>query len=276
MIRLFPLRYAVWLAPLAAGLAACDTTGPGTRALSLSVTTKSPGPAASASAPASGLSADLHIGDFTITSAQIVLSEIELSSTGTCGGETGDNEANGNNDEATGNNDEATGNNNDNHEDNCEQVDVGPVLVELPLDGTTIMIANSAITDGSYTGLQAELEAVTPEDQGATTFLAAHPDWKGVSVLVTDPTGAPIFKSSVEAKIEMQFPSPITVQSNTLNLTIAVDVASWFKDASGAVIDPTKPANAEAINANIRKSFRAFGDDDHDGLDDHHEETGNH
>ncbi len=66
------------------------------------------------------------------------------------------------------------------------------------------------------------------------------------------------------------------VASNTLNLTIAVDVASWFVDANGMVLDPRDPAKADAINANIRKSFKAFGDDDHDGIDDDHEDTGNH
>ncbi len=267
MIRLFPLRYAVWLAPLVAGLAACDTTGPGTRALSLSITTKSAGPAPSPSAPASGLSADLHVGSganaLTISKVQIVLSEIELSTTGTCGAETGDNEA--------------TGNSNDNHEENCDEMEFGPLVVDLPLDGTTKAILDAAVPAGSYSGLQAELEAVTPEDEGAITFLRDHTGFAGVSVMVsfTDATGVSHnFTSSVEAKIKVEFPTPVTVGTDTKNLTIEVDVASWFKDASGAVIDdPTNPANAEAINANIRKSFKAFGDDDHDGIDDDHEET---
>jgi len=41
-----------------------------------------------------------------------------------------------------------------------------------------------------------------------------------------------------------------------------------------AFLDPNDPANAGTINANIRHSFRAFGDEDHDGVDDDHEAGG--
>src|SRR2546430_2061432 len=80
------------------------------------------------------------------------------------------------------------------------------------------------------------------------------------------------FTANAEAEIEMEFPSPITVGPGTSNFTVSVDVASWFKDASGAFLDPNDPANAETINANIQHSFRAFRDEDHDGVDDDHEE----
>ena len=74
----------------------------------------------------------------------------------------------------------------------------------------------------------------------------------------------------------MEFATPITVGPGTSNFTVSVDVASWFKDASGAFLDPNDPANAETINANIRHSFRAFADENHDGVDDDHEEDGGH
>ncbi len=51
----------------------------------------------------------------------------------------------------------------------------------------------------------------------------------------------------------MEFPAPITVGPGTSNFTVSVDVASWFKDASGALLDPNDPANAETINANFRR-----------------------
>jgi len=38
------------------------------------------------------------------------------------------------------------------------------------------------------------------------------------------------------------------------------------------VIDPTDPANAEAIERNILRSARVFEDDDHDGVDDNDEQ----
>ena len=105
----------------------------------------------------------------------------------------------------------------------------------------------------------------------------------GVSVRVsgvfTDGAGAThdfTFTSGVSAEIEMAFASPVTVGATTQNITLTVDVASWFTDATDATIDPTNSANGEAIGANIRRSFRAFEDDNHDGVDDDHEGSPTH
>ena len=72
----------------------------------------------------------------------------------------------------------------------------------------------------------------------------------------------------------MAFATPVTVGATTTNLTIDVNVGSWLKDASGAVIDPTKAENQRAIEQAIRASLSAFEDDDHDGDDDHAPEGG--
>src|SRR5574342_840007 len=85
MVHAFPSSRALWLAPPALILAACHDMGP-SRSLSLSVTAKS---AATASLPAApGLNADIIIGSgansLRITAVQVVLSEIELSTGGTC------------------------------------------------------------------------------------------------------------------------------------------------------------------------------------------------
>ena len=60
------LRFLAWLAPLAVALAACESTGPGTRALSLSITTKSGTPAAS---PSSDPPAGSTVTSLTVSAA---------------------------------------------------------------------------------------------------------------------------------------------------------------------------------------------------------------
>src|SRR6266849_2446850 len=241
MLQLQSLRLAAWLAPLAVGLVACDTTAPGARPLSLSVTSRS-------TAPTTGPSTSIVVGSgaagITITAAQMTLGEIELSPSGSCGAET--NEA------------DAAGPANDNHEDSCEELDAGPVTVDLPVDGTTKAMLHVTVPTGTYEGLQAEL--------------------LNVQVAFTDASGAKhTFTSNAEAKLEMRFSAPLTVAAGgTLNVTVDIDVSSWFKDASGAVLDPTNPANADAINDNIRKSFHVFDDENQDGVDDHEEGTGGH
>ena len=167
-------------------------------------------------------------------------------------------------------------------DDDCNELELDPLLVDLPLDGTVQVVLDASVPPGTYTRLEAELDAIESDDDdgegedGGAAFLAAHPDWPaGVSVRVvgvyTDAAGVAhdfTFTSGVSAGMEMAFPSPITIDANSQNLTIAVDVASWFTDANGAAIDPRNIENAELISDNIEKSFNAFEDDDEDGEDD--------
>ncbi len=77
------------------------------------------------------------------------------------------------------------------------------------------------------------------------------------------------FRSALEAEIETEFNRPLVVSAaEPLNLTISVDVASWFRAAGGTVLDPSSPSNAFAIGQNIRVSFAAFEDDDRNGTED--------
>jgi hypothetical protein len=248
---------ALWLALLAPTLAACGVTSPkATRPLSLSITSRS---ASNASLPApSAIQADIRIGSgansITISKVQVVLARIELSPSGTCATTTGEND--------------------------CDELQAGPVLLDLPVDGTTKVVLDGTVPAGTYSALQAKLDAVTADDDesGVDAFLKAHPEFKGISVQVTgvftdanSQTHNFTFTSGAEAELEASFQPPVTVGASTSNLTINIDVASWFTDAAGKAIDPTNAANAEAIERNIRQSFKGFEDDNHDGVDDNKE-----
>ena len=193
-------------------------------------------------------------GTVRITSARVTLSHIRLASDAPCANDTEEdetNDADDANEQPEAN--EPDGENNDEHD--C-RVHVEPVVVDLPLDGTTKVVFDALVPAGTYTGVRANLEHVN------------------VVGVFTDPGGtdhAFTFTSDVEAELSVDFASPVTVDANSKNLTVDVDVSSWFKDASGAVLDPTNSANQEAIEHAIRASLRAFEDDDHDGHDDHDE-----
>src|SRR5260370_19186374 len=179
------------------------------------------------------MSAAIQIGSgansLTINQAQVVLARIELSTAGSC---------------------DTTG-----EEDDCAELKLGPTLVYLRVDATTqVMLEDVAIPAGTYSVVQAKLDAVTPDDDepGASAFLTAHPDFQGISVKVTgvftdasSTTHAFTFTSTVDAEMAMRFEPPVTLASDTKNFTIAVDIASWFKDATGTVLDPTAPSNAQ-------------------------------
>src|SRR5207247_8634005 len=126
------------------------------QALSLSFTTKSASLGAG-----SGASADLQIGtganSLTLSQAQIVLAEIELSPGGSCS-----------------TTDEA---------DDCDALETAPALVDLPVDGTPKVALDGVVPPGTYSALQAQLDAVTPDEDepGGTRLLHAHPNLPGLS-----------------------------------------------------------------------------------------------
>ena len=236
--------------------AACsgDATAPrGTKAVSLSISARSslhPAPSLGTSLSPAG---DLIIGTGStntvrITAVQVVLAHVQLSRADSC---------------TPGKSD-----------DNCDELETAPILVDVPLDTIVKKAVDAQIPIGTYVRLQAELAALTASGDGAS-FLTAHPDFKGISVRVTgtytDAAGTAhpfTYTSAVDAELEVVFPKPITVGPATSNLTINIDIASWFQTADGSAIDPTTAANATVIDANIRKSFHAFEDDHENGTDD--------
>jgi len=247
-------RFVLQFAPVALLLTACDSTAPHPmQRVNLSATI---GPRASQSGPFADVIVTGTGGTVRITSVKVVLSHIELASDAACANNANDDADEA--DDADDTNDQPDANepdteNNDEHD--CE-VQVEPVTVDIPLDGTTKVILDALVPAGTYTGVRAKLEHVN------------------VVGVFTDPGGtdhAFTFASDVGAELSVDFASPVTVDANSKNLTVDVDVSSWFKDASGAVLDPTNAANQEAIEHAIRASVRAFEDDNHDGHDDHGE-----
>jgi hypothetical protein len=242
------ILFSAALLSLATVSACSDATGTRRVPLSLSFATKSFAAKASVSSP-SGFSADLIVGtggDLVITSAQVVLDGIELS-------------------HDDGPNCEGTG------EFHCEDVEQSAQLVDIPLTGVKTQLT-VAVPEGSYQRLDAHIQVPESDDAGVTAFLAAHPEFKDVSVRVVGtygPNKTPFtYTAPIDAKLELRFNPPLVVTSGSNNITVDVDVASWFKDSLGAALDPTAPANAARIAANIRASFNAFEDDNEDGQSD--------
>jgi hypothetical protein len=265
------LRHLLAFAPFLL-ITACSSTEPnGMHHVRLSAAVASAG-----GNTAPGLLADLIVegedGSVSISSAQIVLSRLKLASE-TCpddeepppvsasgDGDDDHDEENEENEENEGD-DEKDENDDD---DDCPPLKVGPVLIDLPLDGSSAVVLDAMVPAGTYSRLQARLHAVKPGDEGVADFLAAHPAFEGVSVRVagvfTDADGAEhefTFTSRINVVSNITFDPPVTVDAGTTNLTIDVDLASWFTGASGGVIDPTNEANQHAIEKNIRKSLRA-------------------
>ena len=259
--RLLPLSIPMLL--LAATACSDSTTG----AVSLSLTTARPLGAPLAAAPVSisaapqvttaGDSTVITLGNDTIIlhSVELVLREIELkpveeAACDTVGGD-----------------------------DGCEEFETGPVLVSLPL-GTTAtetMISVNA-PPGQYD--QLEFKIHKPESSDDAAFIAAHPDFDGVSIRVTGTYSQAgtrsnfVFTSDLDAQQEIELAPAITVSAGApTSVSLRVDVATWFLNGGGtALVDPASAnkgqANEGVVKDRIEASIDAFRDDDHDGHDD--------
>ena len=234
----------------AASLAACaDSTGTGgARPVSLSFSTGGLTPVATAARYALAGAPD----PLVITRAQLVFSKSELERAGvTCVGTT------------------------QVDEDSCPDLKFGPMLVDLPLDATTRTALTVSIPAGTYQQFEAEIDAITSENEGnkqeSAAFLAANPNFRGVSIRVQGTyNGVPfVYTTGVESELELEFNPDMVVDGATNNLTVHVDMSRWFVNSSGARIDPTTAnsggANKSLVDENIKRSFDVFEDDDHDG-----------
>ena len=266
-----PIQLTKPLAGLAAVtiLASCssDLTGSNRHNVQLSFTTKT----TVANSAANGIAADLVVGDndeLVLQKVQLVFGKLELDRSGTadCVGEIDDD------------NDEHGDDDHGNINDDCEEVELDPLLVDVPVDDALHPVINVPLPEGTFEELEAKLE---PARDRFTAFNAANPNLVGKSVRVEGTfKGTPfVFTSSVRANLEMDFDPALVIDATTKNATVAIDVRKWFVMSDGSVIDPTTATpgslNLLQIENNIRRSFHAFEDDDERGEDHHEGHNGN-
>lgn len=162
-------------------------------------------------------------------------------------------------------------------DDACEEFTVGVQLVSLPLGNGTDKVVTVNVAAGIYD--EVEFAIHKPEDDGSdAAFIAAHPDFADVSIRVTGTLSRAgtrtsfVYTTDLNQEQEVNLNPPLDVTSDgAVNLTIRLDIATWFVNGT-AIIDPATAnnggANENVVQNNIRASIDAFHDDDSDGLDD--------
>ena len=244
-------------------LASCssDLTGSNRHNVQLSITTRS-----TATISANRIAADLVVGpndELVLQKVQLVFGKLELDRSGAadCVGEIDDE------------NDDRGGDDHDEMNGECEEVELDPLLVDVPVYDALHPVINVPLPEGTFAELEAKLR---PAAERFISFNAANPNLAGKSVRVegTFKGTAFVFTTAVRSRLEMEFDPPLVIDETTKNATIAIDVRKWFQNPDGSVIDPSTatPGSASLLQVenNIRRSFHAFEDDDERG-EDHHE-----
>lgn len=236
--------------PLLAALACVATTDQGRNA-SVQVSFATQAEAASPSRqPSFGAAqvGDTAIGGDTLrySSVEIVLQEVELKrvETPTCspGGE----------------------------DDPCEEFQTGPALVSLPLTpGAERTFALDTVPPGTYSEIRFEVHKAEGTDPADQAFLAAHPDFAGISIRIRGTFNGQAFEYTTTLDVEQQLtlaPQLVVTQGTSTNVTVFVDVGGWFVN-NGVLMDPAS-ADRSVVEENIKRSFGAFEDRDHSGSGD--------
>jgi hypothetical protein len=236
-------------------LAACSDSNTGTVSFALTAR-QAAAPAASAALSSAGDSTVIMLGNdsIIIRSAQLVLRKVELkrSDVASC-------------DAVAGNGD-------------CEAFETGATLVTLPL-GTTAIAQQVSVAAPAGTFNALEFEIHKPSSSEDAAFIAANPDFAATSIRVTGTYSQAgtrsdfTFTSDVDQSEEASLVPPVTVQNGQgLTVTLRADISGWYLNAAKtALVDPASAnkggANESLVANNIQNSFRAFEDDNHDGLE---------
>ena len=288
---------AVTLAASMIVLAGCSDSGAGTgtaadATVRFNVATSS----ATAAGAALSLSGDPEtftdgVNTLVIDTAQMVLRDIKfhLVETASCTDDGSDDDSNGGGADSTENGDDHGGNSgsdlraagsrvamshdDDGNDDDCDELRIGPYLLDLPLGAGASRAFSIELPAGSYREVKFKVHKATNDSDAA--FLAAHPEFgqKSVRVVGTYNGVAFVFTSDATASQETEFNPALVVDGTTAtDLTLFVDLATWFL-VDGVLVDPAQANDqqplASQVKNNIKASIRAFEDDDRDGEDDH-------
>lgn len=157
-------------------------------------------------------------------------------------------------------------------DDGCEEVNVGPMIVDLPVGAGVSAPVTAAVPAGTYSEVEFKLHKLG-DRPGDAALLAANPTLDKASIRVegTYNGTAFVFTTDQSVKQELDFVPPIVVTTATTSITIKVDLSTWFV-VGGQLVNPADAnrggQHAQAVNSNIRNSFRGFRDENHDGDED--------
>jgi len=151
----------------------------------------------------------------------------------------------------------------------CPNLKLGPLLLDPPIEEGADPTFTVDLPAGVYDELQLQIHK--PAGSNDVAFIAANPDFDGVSIRVNGTwNGTPFtFTTDLTQVIEIELEDPIVVEvDGETGLTLLLDVRSWFLDQGGGALLNPLALSQEALSRveqNIRQSFHAFEDDDQNG-----------
>lgn len=156
--------------------------------------------------------------------------------------------------------------------DDLDESVLGPLLADLPastIAGGLQQIFQGTVPAGTYRELKIAIGPVGPDQAGTDAGLQQMATRQASIIIGGQVNGAAFeFVSGLTAEIDLEGQIVVSADKGN-NITLSVDPGLWFAGAGGAPLDPTQAGNRSAIEDNIKRSIKAFQDDDRSGGDDH-------
>lgn len=155
--------------------------------------------------------------------------------------------------------------------DRCPLLRLGPLLVDMPVNGADGGRVSVAIPEGEYSAVRLFLHKVTSNSPVDADFRQTNPDFRGISVRLEGRyNDVPfIYIGDVTALIDVPLPEPVVIGNGVEEVTVVLDPSLWFLRPQGGLYSPSQ-ANTPgmvraAVQHNMRVAFRAFRDRNRDG-----------
>lgn len=262
MNREEPMRRssAVWIlaAAVAVLVAACSSSNKG------GLTVSARGAAVTAAgAPVTATTTGIDLGNgIVIQRVRAVVRHVEVEGTTTVGAGTCTDEDGG-----------------DPGGDDCEnELKFGPFLIDLT--GPTLTGVQTQfgvpVPAGTYHDIDVEIGPISTAKAGTDAGLLEMAGLKA-SLVVDGTVDGKSFEFTSPLRLELKREGDVVVDgTGSADITFDVNVGGWFGGTGAARLDPssTDPAVLLAIDANIRASLRVVHDEDRDGCDDDHADSG--
>lgn len=149
----------------------------------------------------------------------------------------------------------------------ASEFEVGPRVLELGLAGDPTSIAFSDVAAGTYEEFGFEMA------RGGTVAGDVDEEFGDGESIIVDGTygGQPFsYRSGFAAELEFDLDGMRVKDGAVATITVTFDVASWFVDADGSLLDPSDSGNRSQIEGNIEASVAAHVEDEDD--DDEHDD----
>jgi len=155
-------------------------------------------------------------------------------------------------------------------EDDSLDFKTEPQILNLDLSGGVNTLATAEIPMGNYHKVSFRIhKPEDDEDPGDSDFFESSSGNDRYSVVVKGHVGETPFtfrsRKTSKQRVDLDPALVIEEEGSEVNVTLTVDVSSWFVDEDGNHLDPLDEGDENEIDNAIRRSFRGFRDDDRSG-----------